>query len=371
MGRFRLTRRRAAGLAVAGVVLLLHVWVTREVSESLVGASGRSAPPQQQRLEVAFVRELMPTAPAPAVARPAPPPRPRRAAPRPAPAASAPEPEASAPEPEASAAADVVEPAPAASVPAAETVAEAAAAAEPAPAAAASAAAPASAPAFEWPPSTRLDYTLTGHYRGEVQGSARVQWIRLGLRYQVHVDVQVGPSFAPLVQRRMTSDGELTEAGLAPRSYDEETRSMFGSPRRNAVRFEQDRIVLANGREAEPQPGVQDTASQFVQLTWLFITRPELLRVGGQVDFALALPRRVDRWVYDILAEEALHTPIGEIGTFHLRPRRESARSNELTAELWFAPSLQYLPVRIRIRQNEENYVDLVIRSRPLQTEGR
>jgi hypothetical protein len=56
----------------------------------------------------------------------------------------------------------------------------------------------ASAPvAFEWPPSTRLSYTLTGHYRGPVHGQAQVEWLRDGTRYQVHMDVSVGPSFAP------------------------------------------------------------------------------------------------------------------------------------------------------------------------------
>ena len=51
-------------------------------------------------------------------------------------------------------------------------------------------------------------------------------------------------------------------------------------------------------------PGLQDAASQFVQLTYLFSTRPELLRVGGSVELPLALPRSVDRWIYDVVEEE-------------------------------------------------------------------
>ena len=53
-------------------------------------------------------------------------------------------------------------------------------------------AAASAAEAFEWPPSTRLSYVLTGNYRGEVNGGAQVEWVRVGTRYQVHMDVMVG-----------------------------------------------------------------------------------------------------------------------------------------------------------------------------------
>jgi hypothetical protein len=68
------------------------------------------------------------------------------------------------------------------------------------------------------------------------------------------------------------------------------------------------------------------------------------------------------------VAQERLATPVGEIDTFHLKPRRAEQRPRgELSAEVWFAPSLQYLPVRIRIQQDPETYVDLVMDAAPLQ----
>ncbi|HRC39330.1 MAG TPA: hypothetical protein PK420_14750, partial [Rubrivivax sp.] len=53
----------------------------------------------------------------------------------------------------------------------------------------------------------------------------------------------------------------------------------------------------------------------------------------------------------------------------HVKPRREAMRPGDLAAEMWVAPSLQYLPVRIVIRQDEETHVDLVIERLPLQAE--
>jgi hypothetical protein len=353
-------------LLVLAAVLLLHTAAVWWLDEVLVGW-GAGHQPIPPRIEAAFVRTLAPADPAPVAVAAAPAaPKPRRvrraaAVPPAASAASAPDVPASAPVVAAAPEAPRVEdPPPAASAPAATepavTVASAPAASAPA------------AVAFEWPPSTRLTYTLVGNYRGEVHGNARVQWVRLGERYQVHLDVTVGPSFAPLMGRTMTSDGELGDAGLVPRRYDEATKLPFQSPRRVTMAFTPETVTLGNGSVRPAPPGVQDTASQFVHLTWLFTTQPQLLRVGNQVEVPLALPRRVDRWVYEVVTEERLATPVGALDTFHLKPRRiEERPRGELSAEVWFAPSLQYLPVRIRIRQDAETYIDLMMDAAPLQ----
>ena len=80
---------------------------------------------------------------------------------------------------------------------------------------------------------------------------------------------------------------------------------------------------------------------------------------------ALALPRSVDRWVYDVLEEEPVATSFGAVNAFHLKPRRVSRPGGELIAEVWFAPQLRYLPARIRIEQDRETFIDLVLSRRP------
>ena len=97
---------------------------------------------------------------------------------------------------------------------------------------------------------------------------------------------------------------------------------------------------------------MQDTASQFVQFTWMFGSQPERLRVGNTFEFPLALPRSMNTWVYDVAEEEVLHTAIGPLQTFHLKPRRAVRRPGEWMVEMWFAPELRFLPVRLRIEQD-------------------
>lgn len=353
--------RRGVFVLLVGLTLLLHLWLADRVG-GLLGEASQAAdsPP---RLQAAFVRELQQAAP-PAVAPTPAAPAPRRQAAAAAAAAPASAPQAEPVEPTAEAA-----PAPA-SEPAADSATLPSALAEGAVAATGEAAASAPVgpgePAFAWPASTRLSYTLTGYVRGEVLGTAQVEWLRDGERYQVHLDVVVGPGFAPLMQRRMTSDGEITPQGLVPRRYDEQTRVAFGRTRSASLRFDADGVTLANGQRHPGLPALQDTASQFVQLTYLFTTGAERLQPGGRIEMPLALPRRVDRWVYDVIGEEALATPFGPVPAWHLRPQREGDASS-LSIEAWFAPSLQYLPVRIVIRRGADEFIDLMIERLPQQ----
>jgi hypothetical protein len=352
-------RRRSAVLGLVVAVSLAHWWLAHLLPPVRIGDG--SAERMPKRIEVAFVRELAPAAPpaAPAVmsTKPA---RPRaKAAPKPAPAASAAVEEA--------AVAEAAEPLPDVAAAPAPPQPDAPAQESP-PEAVASAASAASAPAaFEWPPSTRLSYKLHGNYRGEVAGGAQVEWVRVGSRYQVHLDVWVGTQAAPLVGRRMSSDGELGEQGLTPRRYDEETRALFRELRRRTIVFDGDRVLLSNGKQVERLAGMQDAASQFVQLTWLFTTQPQLLKVGQRIELPLALPTNVDRWSYEVIEEVALDTPFGLVPTFHLKPRRELRPNRDLVADAWFAPTLQYLPVRLLIRQDEATYVDMMIDRLPQQ----
>ena len=136
------------------------------------------------------------------------------------------------------------------------------------------------------------------------------------------------------------------------------------------LRFGPERVVLADGKTVPTLPGAQDEASQFVQLTWLFTTQPERLKVGRSVEMPLAISRKLETWIYDVVAEEPLFFSFGQVATFQLRPRR-AAQGGDLTPEIWIAPSLQYLPVRILIRDDKGNWVDLMLDAPPLQAATR
>jgi hypothetical protein len=379
-------RGRPAFWWLAAAVVLAHLLLGNRLAEDRAGWGAGDVPPP--RIEVTFVRELAAAAPPPAAppvapaerrlaavatapavaasapagavsaatAEPTPPPMPVAAEPDPPVALALPAPVPDGLATPAAAAAQV----PAIARPAADPLP-----APPAPIAAAAEvadAAASAAPAFAWPPSTRLSYKLLGHYRGPVEGTAQVEWLRQGSRYQVHLSTAIGP----VLSRHITSEGELTAQGLAPRRFDGEQKLLFRAARRWQLRFGPDQVVLSDGKQVPAQPGAQDEASQFVQLTWLFTTQPDRLRVGSAVEMPLAISRRLERWIYDVRGEELLRFPFGEVPTFHLKPRRE-ATGGDLSAEIWIAPSLQYLPVRIRISDGKDAWIDLTLEKPPLQ----
>lgn len=396
----RPARRHGWALAaVVGAVTLMHAWLGGSLLGHMAGLQPAERPGRLQADFVAEVRLQAPPAPPPLTA--APPQRSRRAAPPlpPPQAASAAEP-ASAP---ASAAPAASAPATQADPVRADAAAAAASAADErpldeaqttqaptsadAPAQAASAFSttqalpPASASAsasaaeaepangdllfgFPWPRSTRIRYALTGQYRGEVRGRAEVVWLREGTRYQVHVDTLVGPSFAPLFQRNISSDGVITPAGLAPRRYDEESKVAF-SRRHRQVMLGEAEVVFTHGEREARWSGVQDLASQFVQLTYRFLREPALLAAGRTIELPVAMSKQQRLMVFDVLGEERLSTPLGEIPAVHLRPRMPPGAAGklggDLLVELWFAPQLEYLPVRLKIVKDEATYVDLMI----------
>lgn len=222
-------------------------------------------------------------------------------------------------------------------------------------------------PAFAWPKATRVTYKVKGHLRGEIHGSAKVEWIRQDMRYQVHVDALVGPSFAPLGSQRWTSEGVITEEGLAPERFESINKLLIKTSPAKVVTFDDAEVTLPNGDRVPKLPGVQDPASHYIQLAYQFILKPELLRVGAAIDMPMAWTKRQEMVIYDVLSEEAIDTPLGKIDTFKLKPRKMTEQKGDVLAEIWLAPGLQYLPIRMLFRQGPETYLEMHMDKAPQQ----
>lgn len=208
-------------------------------------------------------------------------------------------------------------------------------------------------PDNSWPADTRLSYHLKGYYRGDFYGSGQVQWQHSEGHYQVKVDLRAALFFTGT----LISQGELTDNGLQPHLYEERH-----SGRVRHLRFDSGVVTFNDGSSAALPHGLQDTASQFVELARRFSTGRQALVVGAQVPVWLARPQEMNLWTYDVVALETLQIPeFGEVPAFHLRPRPVANPRGVIRAELWFAPSLQYLPVRIRINLGNDNFADLLV----------
>lgn len=288
----------------------------------------------------------------PAETRPPPPPAPKAAKSRPRPARPAPT--DTAPPESAPALASAAPPA----APALDAPAEAVTGAlppEPRPAVEAATSEPTAAPAppppaYAVPGSTRLKYAVTGTVRGlDYFASAELLWRHDGARYDARLEVG---AFL-LGSRVQTSRGRIGEQGLEPKRFSDKVRSEV------AAHFEQEKgkiIFSANTPEAPLQPGAQDQLSVFVQLASLFAGAPARYPAGSTLELQAVGTREASLWRFTVEGPEQLHLPGGEQATLKLT--RPPAHPYDLKAELWLAPALGYLPARIRLSQDNGDFVD-------------
>ena len=77
---------------------------------------------------------------------------------------------------------------------------------------------------------------------------------------------------------------------------------------------------------------------------------------GSNITFLTIGPREADTWTFIVEAEENLELMNAPMAALKLtrKPRKEFDQK----VEIWFAPSLSYLPVRSRITQHGGDFID-------------
>ncbi len=204
--------------------------------------------------------------------------------------------------------------------------------------------------AINLPGSTLLFYKMTGTSKGlTYQADAELGWNNSGSQYEAYIKV----SALFLGARIMTSAGQISASGLAPTRFADKFRSELAAhfqPEKGKITFS------ANTPDAPWIEGAQDRVSVFLQLGGMLAAQPDGFPVGSEITLYTVGPRDADTWTFTLEAEEKLNLPKGDVTTIKLtrKPRREFDQK----IEIWYAPSLDYLPVRNRITQHNGDFID-------------
>lgn len=145
---------------------------------------------------------------------------------------------------------------------------------------------------------------------------------------------------------KQVSHGRMTASGLAPVRFSERRRGRS----EQATHFEREKssIVFSNNRPAAKLAhGAQDRASFLIQLASFMAGQPDQFKTGLVFELPVASVDESEMWTFEVQATETLSLPIGE--TQAIKVLRRPRRAFDQTVEVWFAPSLSYLPVRIRL----------------------
>lgn len=207
------------------------------------------------------------------------------------------------------------------------------------------------------PPSTRLHYDVTGNVKGigyKAQGT--LDWTVADGRYEARMEMRV----LLLGSRSQTSTGRIGPNGLMPERFADKSRS------EKATHFDaaQQRIRFSsNAPEVPLLPGAQDRLSLFLQLASLLQARPQAYATGQTVDMQVAGTGDAPIWRFDVGEESTISLPAGEFKVRHLvrQPRKEF----DSTVEMWLSPSLNHLPVRLRVTQSNGDVADQQLSQRP------
>lgn len=205
------------------------------------------------------------------------------------------------------------------------------------------------------PPAMRLLYNLEGQARNlQYHARGEVLWRHDGQRYQLLATV----SAFLIGSRSQTSEGDITPQGLAPRRYADKWRG------EQAAHFNRDtgRITFsANTPDAALLPGAQDRLSLFIQIPALMAADPKRMEAGNRFTLQTVSTREAEPWIITADGEERLDLPIGNVSAhkFSRAPRRQY----DTRVELWLAPELNFLPVRIRVTQASGDFVDQRLRA--------
>ncbi|MGQ0728386.1 DUF3108 domain-containing protein [Acidovorax sp.] len=210
-------------------------------------------------------------------------------------------------------------------------------------------------PPVRMPAPTRLAFDVSGQAK-KFAYSARAEllWQQVGNRYEARQEIS-----AFLVgTRTQRSVGTVTEQGLLPEKFSDKSRS------EQAAHFDYDKgrvTFSANTPDAAAGPGVQDRLSLFIQLGALLAADPSRFVPGTQITLTTVSARSADRWTFTVEGPETLDLPAGP--TPALKLLRLPRKDYDQKAELWVAPGLGYLPVRIKLTQANGDFADLLLRA--------
>lgn len=206
-------------------------------------------------------------------------------------------------------------------------------------------------PTVHLPAPMRLEFDVAGQAKGfYYSASAVLLWQHDGQHYQAHQEVRV----LLLGTRTQTSVGDVSALGLLPQRFGDKSRTEQAA----YFDYDQGRVTFsANTPPAAIAPGAQDRLSIFIQLGALLAAAPERYPVGTHIHITAVSARAADVWSFSVEGPETLELPVGTVQALKLErlPRQDSDQK----AELWLAPSLGYLPARIRISQTNGDMVDL------------
>jgi len=192
---------------------------------------------------------------------------------------------------------------------------------------------------FSVPPSGNLSYDT--FYNGMRNQPGTIHWSSDGQHYEMVVSVPL-----PFIGTfSWTSEGRVDAFGLAPDRYTEKR----GHRAEEVTTFNRASKQIAFTRTPNTvalPDGAQDRFSMVMQLASLVRGDPDAYKPGVTREFFVADDDSGEIWPVTTIGDESVNTDHGFVTARHFMrlPRRDGDRRR---IDVWLAPSLGWLPVRL------------------------
>lgn len=215
--------------------------------------------------------------------------------------------------------------------------------------------------AFSSPNSGRYLYTVAFTKNANVnRGQAELTWQQDGMNYVLDLSTHVVVLFVAVTPFQWHSTGHLVPQGLLPTRFSD--KRFRKSELAAHFDHEQGKISFsANTPDAALQTGAQDRVSIILQLAGLLAADPAKYPPHTTLNLQTVSAREAEPWLFTVNEPEILNLPAGP--QLALRLTRNPRREFDQKVEIWFAPALNYWPVRFRFTESNGEYVDAQLQS--------
>jgi hypothetical protein len=208
-------------------------------------------------------------------------------------------------------------------------------------------------PAFTALSSAQHRYQVTFLTKGNADsGTADIRWQHDGEKYDLELVTTYKLFFNPIVWK---SVGNLSPQGLLPVRFSD--KRLRKSEVAAHFEYTSGKIIFSTNKpEAQLMAGAQDRISVIWQIAGMLAAEPARYPSGYAFSMQTASSSDAELWLFTVNEPETLNLSTGS--QIALRLTRNPRREFDQKIELWFAPALNYLPVRFRFTEANGDYLD-------------
>ncbi|HEY0062880.1 MAG TPA: DUF3108 domain-containing protein [Telluria sp.] len=204
------------------------------------------------------------------------------------------------------------------------------------------------------PPSADIGYKIEARQRGiTLGGESQLAWRADAGSYSIN-NVARAQLLGKILES--SSEGSVDAYGLAPTQFSEKR---YRKPQAT-VTFDRAGKALGFSDAEKSYPllgGEQDRNSVQFQLAAVARAAPEKFTPGSEWKFFVAGRRDAEQWVFKVLKRESVRTGMGALQAVHLT-KTQGPDSKEQMIDLWLAPSLEWYPIKLRVADDADEYVE-------------